>query len=129
MGAKPRKPVKVTEAAAMRRIHYWKVRMLLAPWRISVEFGKDEEHESQASCMAMPEYLQATLRFDLDKIPPDEIDTYVVHELGHCAVWGLANCAHSMAGKDAAKLEMVRVNEETTATYIERLVESLTRDE
>jgi hypothetical protein len=126
MGAKPKK---LSPAAVMRRITYWKKRMLLGHWRIAVEFGKDEENESQASCLAMPEYLQATLRFDLSQIDPDEIDTYVVHELGHCAVWGLANCAHSMAGEDTAKLEMVRVNEETTATYIERLVESLTRDE
>jgi len=126
MGAKPRK---LSQSAVMRRIRYWKRRMLLAHWKLAIEFGPDEKDGSEASCLAMPEYLQATLRFDLDKIDPDAIDSYVVHELGHCAVWGLANAAHSMCGDDEAKLENVRVHEESTATYIERLVESLTRDE
>lgn len=125
MGAKARK---LSQAAVMRRIKYWKQEMLLGHWRLAVEFAPDEKDESLASCLAMPEYLQATLRFDLDKIDPAEIDSYVVHELGHCAVWGLANAAHSMCGEDEAKLENVRVHEETTATYIERLVAHLTRD-
>lgn len=125
MGAKPRK---LTQAAVTRRIRYWKERMLLNHWRLVVQFGKDEQEESEASCLAMPEYLHATLRFDLDKIHPDEIDSYVIHELSHCAIWGLANCATSMCGDDTAKLESVRVHEETMATYIERMVEHLTRE-
>jgi hypothetical protein len=119
---------RLTKRAVLSRIRYWKKRMLLNHWRLAIEFGPDTEEESLASCLAMPEYLQATLRFDLTKIPPDEVDSYVVHELGHCAVWGLANAAHSMAGEDPAKTENVRVHEETLATYIERLVQELTRE-
>ena len=122
-------PKRLTQRAVMARVRYWKKRMLLGHWRLAVEFGPDVEEESLASCLAMPEYLQATLRFDLTKIPADEVDSYVIHELGHCAVWGLANAAHSMCGEDSAKIENVRVHEESLATYIERLVAGLTEGE
>ena len=116
---KARKPSK---AGVLARIRFYKKLMLLDHWRLVIEYGPDEKEESLASCLAMPEYLTATLRFDLDKIALDEMDSYIVHELGHCAVWGLANAAHSMCGEDEAKMENVRVHEETLATYIERLV-------
>lgn len=124
MGAKARK---LSQAAVLKRIRYWKSRMLLDHWKLGVSFDPDAEDDSEASCLAMPEYLQATLRFDLTKIDPAEIDHYIVHELSHCAIWPLANAAHSMCGEDEAKLENVRVHEEGLATYIERMVANLTR--
>lgn len=124
MGAKPRK---LSHAAVLKRIRHWKSRMLLDHWKIGVSFEPDAEEGSAASCDAAPEYLHATLNFDMAKIDPDEIDHYIVHELSHCAIWPLAAAAHSMCGDDDAKLENVRVHEETLATYIERMVANLER--
>lgn len=117
----------VTPAAVLRRVNYWKRRMMLRDWDLTVEFGPDTEDGSEAACLARPEYLAATLRFDLAQIKAEELDAYVVHELGHAVIWPLANCAHSMCGEDEAKLESVRVHEEGLATWMERVLVALHR--
>ena len=115
-----------TKAAVQRRVKYWKPRLMLHHWNLSVVFDPDTEDGSEASCNASPEYLNAVLRFDLNLIPPAEMDSYIVHEMLHCSIWPLANCAHSMCGEDAAKLESVRVHEEALATCLERIIIGLT---
>lgn len=121
-----KKARRLTQATVMRKIQLWKDRLHLSHWKFAIDFSPDTEDGSEASCLASPEYLHAVLRFDLDKIPPEEIDAYVAHEISHCLIWPLANCAASMAGEDQAKLESVRVNEEALATCLERVLIGLT---
>lgn len=109
-----------TQAAVRRMVKAWQKRLLLTHWRIDILFEPDPDEESTASCLAMPEYGQATLRFDLAKIPAEEIEAHVVHELCHAPIWPLSNFAHSMCGDDPVKLEALRNYEEGLATWNER---------
>lgn len=101
-------------------MRWWKKRFHLQHWKFTVTFGEDADG-SDAACMAQPEYRHAHLHFDLSKIPLDETDHYVAHELLHTLVWPLANAAHSMAGGDKPKEEWVRTEEESLVTALEKL--------
>lgn len=118
---------RLTRRRIVARVRRWRTRLLLERWTVGVEVGPDLEEESEASCIARPEYLTMTLRFDPAKIEPGELDAYVIHELLHAYIWPLANLAERMAGDDPAKQEAVRVEEETLATALERVVVALTR--
>jgi hypothetical protein len=119
-----KKARKLSEAAVLQRVRLWKDRLNLNDYKVGVAFGPDEdtEDDADADCTAMPEYLSATIRFNLAAIPPDEIDHFIVHELLHMPVWRLANFARTMCGKDAVKLETLREHEELLVTYMERVV-------
>lgn len=118
-----------TRHLILRRVNYWKKRLFLRDVKIVLEFGPDPDPEeaSDAACLAMPEYLEATLRFDLERIPLDEVDSYVVHELCHIPIWPLSNYAHAMCADDPVKLEVLRNHEEELATRMERIIISLTK--
>lgn len=118
---------RLTRRRIVARVRRWRTRLLLERWAVQVEVGEDTEEQSEASCIARPEYLTMDLRFDPAKIDPAELDAYVVHELLHAYIWPLANLAERMAGDDPAKREAVRVEEETLATALERVVLALTR--
>lgn len=119
-----------SQAAVLRRVHYWKKRLNLHEYRVGVEFGPDPDPEAgaDADCLAMPEYLEAKVRFDLDAIDPERIDQFVVHELLHIPTWRLVNFASSMCGEDAAKVETLREHNELLVTYLDRLVLALTQE-
>ena len=123
---KARKP---SQTYVLSRIRYWKAKLGLQEYKVGVEFGPDPdpEDDSDAECNAMPEYMQAVLRFNLDTIPYEEIDAFVIHELLHIPTWRLVNFARVMCVEDAAKLETLREHEELLGTYMERLVLSLTK--
>ena len=123
-----KKARKLSKAAVMARAKHWRKVLHLENWRIGVTFEPDKEEESEASCLAQPEYAAAVLRFDLAKIPPEEMDAYIVHELLHCHVWPLANFGNSACADDPVKLEALRHHEELLVTTLERLVLSLTKD-
>jgi hypothetical protein len=123
-----KKARKLSKAAVMTRAKYWRKRLHLEGWKIGVTFEPDEKEESEASCLAQPEYAAAVVRFDLAKIHPDEIDSYIVHELLHCHVWALANFGNSACADDPVKLEALRHHEESLVTSLERLVMALTKD-
>ena len=122
---KARKP---SQSYVLGRVKYWKTRLCLQEYQIGVAFGPDEDkdNDSDAECSAMPEYMQASLRFNLDAIAPDEIDHFVIHELLHIPTWRLTNFAKVMCVGDAVKLETLREHEELLTTYLERLVVALT---
>lgn len=120
-------PKRLTKRQVLARVKHWRPRLLLERWAVSVEVGPDHEEQSEASCIARPEYLTMDLRFDPAQITAEELDAYVVHELLHAYIWPLANLAERMAGDDAAKREAVRVEEESLATNLERVVIALTR--
>lgn len=123
---KARKP---SPSYVLSRIRHWKVRLGLHEYKVGVEFGPDPdtEDDADAECTAMPEYMQASIRFNLDTIPHGDIDAYVVHELLHIPTWRLVNFARVMCAGDAVKLETLREHEELLGTYLERLVLSLTK--
>ena len=124
-----KKARKLSQAAVLARVRYWKDRLNLNDYKVGVAFGPDEntEDDADAECSAMPEYLAATIRFNLDAIPVKEIDSFIVHELLHMPAWRLANFARVMCGEDAAKLETLREHEELLVTHFERVVIRLER--
>jgi hypothetical protein len=111
---------KPTKRLVLARVRWWKKRLGLQHWKFTVTFGTDADG-ADAACMAQPEYRNATLHFDLTKVPLEELDHYVCHEILHALVWPLANCAHAMAGGDKSKEEWVRTEEESLVTALEKL--------
>lgn len=124
-----KKARKLSQAQVLRRVRHWKTRLGLHEYKIGVSFGPDPnpEDNADAECDAMPEYMQASLRFNLDTIPTEDMDAFVIHELLHIPTWRLVNFARVMCADDAAKLETLREHEELLGTYMERLVISLTK--
>jgi hypothetical protein len=116
----------LSKALVMARCKQWRKVLHLEGWKIGINYEEDKEDQSEASCIAQPEYAAATLRFDLAKIAPEDLDAYIVHEMMHCHVWALANFGTSACGDDPIKLEALRHHEETLVTSLERLVLALT---
>ncbi len=110
-----------TQKEVLACVRLWRKRLGLQGWDLQVHFGKMDD-DCTAACSAEPEYRFAILRFDLEKLPADKIDRYVCHELMHCYVWRLANCAHHLAAEDKSKEEWVRTEEETLTTQLEELL-------
>ncbi|MFQ5888058.1 MAG: hypothetical protein ACE5HY_05125 [Candidatus Hydrothermarchaeales archaeon] len=85
-------------------------------WDIRLKFYT----ENVADCEARPEYLDAVLYLDLDKIPPEELDSWIRHEVLHCLVWSLAHLAETLT-KTKTEKELVRIEEEKLVTLLERM--------
>jgi hypothetical protein len=72
----------------------------LTGWTLKLQQGSMPD--ATAACTAMPEYRQATLAFDVERLQTgDELDEIIAHELAHCPTWGpYALCesfAHALA--------------------------------
>jgi hypothetical protein len=68
----------------------------LSGWTIQLEHGPLEG--AKASCEASPEYKQATLSFDTDKlVTGDELDEIIVHEMMHMHTWPTHKLAEDLA--------------------------------
>lgn len=117
---------KLTRRGVGSKVRWWQRQLGLQAWTIQTTFQK--EGDEDASCSAQPEYQFAILYFDLDKIEPALIDSYIVHELVHCLVWPLANTARALALDDPSKLEWVRTEEESLTTRLEMLLRDLAPD-
>jgi hypothetical protein len=109
-----------TKRQVRARVKFWQKRLRLTDWKFTLQFGKMEDG-ADAACMAQPEYRHAILHFCLEQIPPEELDSFVCHEMLHTLVWPLANAAQVMAGGDASKEEWVRTVEEGLVTALEKL--------
>lgn len=116
-----------TKRQVQARVRFWKKRLRLTDWSLSVEFGKMDDG-ADAACSAAPEYRHATLHFCLEQIPLADMDHYVCHELLHTLVWPLANAAHTMAAGDKVKEEWVRNEEEGLVTALEKLFVGMAED-
>jgi len=101
-------------------VRRWQKRLLLGDWKISVELGALDDG-AKADCDAKPEYKEATLRFDLDKVPPEELEAYVVHELIHCHTWRLEGIAEEW-GLSESRYQFVRDTAESVVTELERCI-------
>ena len=103
---------------ALRRL------MLLGYYSIQVDakpFLHEDGTEGSGACHAQPEYLDATLNLNPQRIPKEDEIPIVAHELAHILVWKLAAAAQARA-KTKAELKDLRDMEEELTTCIERIV-------
>lgn len=70
--------------------------LALDRWSLRIESGQMED--CRACCQASPEYREATIRFDFDKLETgDDLTETVIHELAHCHGWPLHAVAEKLA--------------------------------
>lgn len=93
--------------------------MRLVDWLIQADAAALDH---VADCESNPEYKTAKLRFCVEKIPAQEAESFVIHELAHCHVEGLARVATSLACRDERLLEWIRSEEERLTTMIKHIV-------
>lgn len=115
----------ITRALLRQRLRYWIPRLQLQAWEITGSIAPMEK--DAAECDAAPEYLNAAVRIDPEKVPVEDLEATVVHELIHCHTWRLTNVAEVLARGDPALLEWVRTEQETLATNLERVFLALDR--
>lgn len=116
---------RMTKAQVMKRVRYWRHRLALDHVDFTVEFGRDPEKDSNASCFAQPEYEEALLRFDMDVIPEEKLEDHIIHEMTHYPVWPLSSFAHTLCDGDAKLLETLRKLEEGLTTYIAKRFQAM----
>lgn len=69
--------------------------LALDRWNIGLSNKSDD---GRATCEASPEYAEAVLTFDLDKLKTgDDVQELVVHEMTHCHIWPLHALAENLA--------------------------------
>lgn len=110
----------MTPATIRRRVKAWQKKLLLGDWKIAVVIGPLDDSGEKADCDAKPEYREATLRFDPDRVPANEWDGYIVHELIHAITWPLEKAAENWAGEDEAHYDTIRDTAEQVVTNLER---------
>jgi hypothetical protein len=115
------------ESVIRSRVKFWQKRLLLSDWKITVVVGVADDG-STANCDASPEYRQAKLTFDPERMPTDlaEIDSFCLHELLHCYTWRLEAMAENW-GRSESQYVLVRDVAETTVTDLERAILNITR--
>ena len=114
------------ESVLQSRLRYWQKRLLLTDWKIGLAVGALDSGE-RADCDAKPEYKEATLRLDPDRVLAEEWDGFFAHELIHCHTWPLEKLAEFWAGDDEDKYELARDRAEEVATAIEKVILNLTK--
>jgi hypothetical protein len=114
----------MSRAGFLARVRHWQQRLGLSAWTITVQ---TVTLPHRADCDAKPEYKEALLRFDLKKIPQEEVEAYIVHELMHCHVWRLAKVGEYLAKTPTEKMA-VEEAEESLTTELERIILSLVRE-
>lgn len=116
----------VSRKLLVERIGYWRERLHLTDWAVHVEYKHlNRAEDGQAHNQASHEYKECVLRFDPRSMTKANVDAFVVHELLHCHVWGLAHIAETLAKGNKQYLEFSRVEEERLVTNLERIVLSL----
>lgn len=119
--ARKRRPLTRDQVdAALRK---WQRKLLLDGWDIKLQYGPNTEDEDRAGLYALPEYREATVFWD-----PQRVEVYTVrkaeewccHELVHGILWPLEKLAEHWAGEDASKFEVARDTAEGVATNIEK---------
>jgi hypothetical protein len=90
--------------------------MGLGHWDITVVFGRTDK---RAACIAIPEYYEAVLHLDLERIKDDDLEGFVVHELQHCHNWMVFDLLEHLA-TTACERRIVEFTEERMTTDVER---------
>jgi hypothetical protein len=107
------------------RVKFWQKKLLLSDWRIVVDVGPLDDG-SRADCDAKPEYREATIRLDPEKIDAEELDGFCIHELLHCHTWRLEALAEEW-GRSESQYQFARDAAETVVTDLERIILNLTK--
>jgi hypothetical protein len=109
------------------RVKHWQKKLLLGDWKITVVVGVPDDG-SRANCDASPEYKEATLTFDPDRIPtdPKELDSWIIHELTHCVTWPLETLAEQW-GRSESQYQFARSTAESVVTNFEHIILNLTK--
>lgn len=108
----------ISATDALRRL------MQLGYWSIHVDakpFLHEDGSEGSGACHAQPEYLDAVINLNPQRIAKDDEIPIVAHELAHILVWKLADAAQRRA-KSKAELKDLRDMEEELTTAIERII-------
>ena len=107
------------------RVRHWQKRLLLADWKITVQVGPLDDG-SRADCDAKPEYKEALIRLDPEKIGDDEMDGFIIHELLHAHTWRLETLAEAW-GRSESQYQFARDTAETVVTDLERIIRGLAK--
>jgi hypothetical protein len=102
------------------RVRAWQKRLCLQDWKITVLVGALDDG-ARADCDARPEYREAVIRLDPDKISADELDAFCCHELLHCHTWRLEQLAEEW-GRSESQYQFARDTAETMVTDLERII-------
>jgi hypothetical protein len=91
----------------------WDVRVIVGPLT-----------DSRANCGAQPEYKEATITVDLDRLQTgDDLEELLCHELCHALIWPLHNVAEYLAPENARfQQEMIREAAERVTTDVGQIV-------
>jgi hypothetical protein len=66
--------------------------------RWQIRLGAEKLEDSRAACIAQPEYREADLYFDAEKIKTgDDLAELTVHEMAHCHTFELHSLAEELA--------------------------------
>ena len=106
--------------ALQRCIRDWRARLLLHDWTIHVNLEPCDDEANTCEIEVRPEYREADLTVDLDRLTPDDLDSYVHHEMLHLLTWALWSVAHDAARSDAGR-ELARRDHEALVTALERI--------
>lgn len=101
-------------------------------WTLTLTTGPLEEEQGRACCNAAPEYLEATVAIDFDRLKTgDVLDEMIVHELTHAHIWPIHELAETLAQalaqsapehmRDALEMllrRQVEIAAETTTTAV-----------
>jgi len=112
----------MTPALLRKRIKRLAEALGLGDWEFQIvrqEYAAKDVSDL-AGCQAKPEYKSAVLYFDVARIPPEELDSYIIHELLHCHIWELVALTDKLATTPAER-EAIRLAEERLTTTLERL--------
>ena len=116
----------LTRQRVRARVGTWQRRLGLTHWTIRVVFAPKERHAAHCAVEAAEwdaDYLEATLYFDLARVPEADLDGWVLHELcTHTVWWPLGDLALSLAGKNRRLRRLVLHAEEQSAVLLERVL-------
>lgn len=94
----------------------------LGDWKLVVRYSRRMKN-TLADCLASPEYKQASIRLNLNKINEYshyEIIQTAIHEMMHCIVWPLTQWSYDLCKTDKNKIEVTRRMDETIITHLEK---------
>ena len=118
----------VTQKRIEALTRYWRKRLHLHEWRISIKVGEFEDEgrfaKLSAANVAEPDYLEATVYYDPDRIreAKEDLNRLTCHELLHCHTAELVTICDQWAGDDPIRQRMVKHAHEQLVSRLERIL-------
>lgn len=101
----------------------------LHDWTIVVRYSHKIKTQEVASCEAYPEYKQAVIRLHIKKLSnfnDYDMIAIAIHEMCHCILWPIVEWTEDLCKHDKEKLKVTQRLEESTVTYLEKMLVPLT---